>query len=177
MMMQIPSSHQAWWINFTSEQVVCQDPPPILQSSMRKLKVNGRQLVRKYNKEPPKAGLDTQLSDLYKKSDPGGNDEFQADFNRLHLETKEVRTKVKNSLWKLFMGGVFWYPELQIHQNTTKLWQKIVRKCNRIKVSIKRNQQFMSKPSLGQALEYNLKRAFIFLTKAYQSYGEARKMA
>ena len=78
-----------------------------------------------YNKRAEKVmrktGLDTQLADLYKKSKLGWNENLQADFNRLHMETKEVRTTVETKLRNLFMGGVPWSPKLQNHRDTIEL--------------------------------------------------------
>jgi hypothetical protein len=95
-----------------------------------------------------KTGLDAQLKDLYKRSESGWNHNLQAEFNRLHLETKEVRSRVERKLWKLFMGGVPWSPKLQIYRDTIGLWQMIVKKRKQIKVSVKRIGRFMMKTRL-----------------------------
>ena len=124
-----------------------------------------------------KSGLDTQLADLYDKSALGWNEDLQAEFNRLHMETKAVRTTVETKLRKLFMGRVPWSPKLQNHRDTIELWQLIVKKRKRIKVSIKRIRRFMSKTSIRNAMDYNLEGASMFLTKAYTSYAEAKTKA
>ena len=177
----IPSDHLALWIDLTFKHVLGQDSPPILKPSARKLKADDPRLVKTYNKraekEVKKIGLDSQLSDLYKKSDLGWNKELQAEFNRLHLESKEVRSTVETKLRKLFMGGVPWSPKLQIYRDTIELWQLIVKKRQRMKVSVKRIRRYMAKTGLCQALEYNLAGASLFLTKAYESYGEAKTKA
>ena len=75
------------------------------------------------------------------------------------------------------MGGVPWSPKLQNHRDTIELWQMIVKKRKRIKVSVKRIRRFMSKTGLRNALEYNLDGASMFLTKAYTAYAEAKTKA
>jgi hypothetical protein len=177
----IPSDHRALWIDFTVEEVLGQDSPPLTKPSARKLKANDPRLVNTYNKRATKAvkktGLDAQLSELYTKSLSGWNPTLQEEFNRIHSESNDVRKTVEAKLRKLFMGGVPWSPKLQIYRDTIELWHMVVNKRKRIKVSVKRIRRFMSKTGLWQALEYNLEGASMFLTEAYHEYSEAKKKA
>ena len=177
----IPSDHRALWIDFTLEEVLGQDSPPITKPSARKLKANDPRLVNKYNKratkEVRKTGIDTQLSELHQKSSSEWNQTLEDEYNRIHADSIDIRKTAEIKLRKLFMGAAPWSPKFQVYRDTIELWNLIVNKRKGIKVSVKRIRRFMSKTGLRHALEYNLEGATMFLNKAYDSYKEAKSKA
>ena len=75
------------------------------------------------------------------------------------------------------MGGVPWSAEIQLLRDKIELWEMLVRRKKKVKISVKRIRRFLKKVPIRDAFTCSLKEAICHRDEAYLEYKTAKSKA
>ena len=104
-----PSDHRVLWADFTYQEALGHEPPPLIEPPSRRLKADDPRLVKTYIGKVKTMLKETsmlkQLLTLEAKAKlTGWKQEHEAEYNKIHRAQKKTRRDIEKNVRKLRKG-------------------------------------------------------------------------
>ena len=176
-----PSDHRGLWFDVEYSVAFGHRTPTIVPPQPKRLKAKDPRVVKKYIKSVKKtmksSGYTSRYDKFKRQSKEGWDDSLEREYNVLQRENTRIRAASEKKIRKLTMGGVPWSLEIQQIRDKIELWEMLVRRKKKVKVSVKRIRRFLKKGSSSHAFTCSLKEALHIRDEAHREYKTAKEKA
>jgi hypothetical protein len=179
-----PSDHRGLWFDVEFSVAFGHSPPNLAPPQPKRLKAKDPRVVKKYLKAVKKLMTSSGFQSRYnafKDTVPDATDNWnyrlEREYNFLQQENTRIRDVSEKKIRKLTMGGVPWSLEIQLLRDKIELWEMLVRKKQKVKISTKRIRRFLKKVPVRHAFTSSLPEAIFQRDAAYLEYHTAKEKA
>ena len=134
-----PSDHRVLWFYASFSVALGQRPPDMAPLQPKRLKAKDPRLTNKHHQRVKlkmlTSGFKARFHAFQLRAQVNWSCTSQQDFNKIVNEDTAIRKSIESKLRNLCMGGVPWSPTLKLLRDTIELWDMIVRKKKRVRVS------------------------------------------
>jgi hypothetical protein len=155
--------------------------PTLVPLQPKRLKAKDPRVVKKFLKSVKKTmrstGYPSRFANFKHQSHARWDSSLEREYNSLQQENTRIRKAAERKISKLTMGDIPWSLEIQNFRDKIELWEMLVWRKKKVKVSVKRIRRVLKKGSSSHAFTRSLKEALSIRDAAYQEYKTAKEQA